>query len=65
MATYTVTIDGKNAALKKALELIIALGGKVVERDTECSLDKSIAEYKAGKTYKAKSAHDLIEKCMK
>ena len=50
--------------LKSVIEFLRNIGA-IVEKKEECSLDKSIAEYKAGKTYKAKDAHDLIEQCLK
>ena len=67
MATYTVTIDGRNAALKKALELIITLGGKVVENGKKepSILEQSLADSKAGKTFKAKDGYDRINQCLK
>ena len=54
--------------MKKLIELFIALGGKVTEQNPskpkKGSLDEAIAEYRSGKTYKAKDAHDLIEQCL-
>ena len=68
MATATIEYDGRNTAMKKLLELFITLGGKVIEQNgtkpKKGSLDEAIAEYRSGKTYKAKDAHDLIEQCL-
>jgi hypothetical protein len=54
--------------MKKLLELFITLGGKVTKQNStkskKGSLDEAIAEYRSGKTYKAKDAHDLIEQCL-
>ena len=66
MATATIEYDGRSTAMKKLLELFITLGGKVTEQQSKTkskkgSLDEAIAEYRSGKTYKAKDAHDLIE----
>lgn len=69
MATATLEYDGRSTAMKKLLELFVALGGKVTEHNSSKSkkgtLDEAIAEYQSGKTYKAKDAHDLIEQCLK
>lgn len=67
MATYTVMIDGRNAAMKKALELIVTLGGKVVEngKKEQSLLEQSLADSRAGKTFKAKDGYDLINQCLK
>lgn len=68
MATATLEYDGRSTAMKKLLELFVALGGKVTEHETskseKGSFDEAIAEYRTGKTYKAKDAHDLIEQCL-
>ena len=68
MATATIEYDGRSTAMKKLLELFITLGGKVTEQNPskpkKGSLDEAIAEYRSGKTYKAKDAHDLIEQCL-
>ena len=68
MATATIEYDGRSTAMKKLIELFITLGGKVTEHSTKKtkkgSLDEAIAEYRSGKTYKAKDAHDLIEQCL-
>ena len=69
MATATIEYDGRSTAMKKLIELFITLGGKVTEQNLskpkKVSLDEAIAEYRSGKTYKAKDAHDLIEQCLK
>ena len=68
MATATIEYDGRSTAMRKLLELFITLGGKVTEQSKtkpkKGSLDEAIAEYRSGKTYKAKDAHDLIEQCL-
>ena len=68
MATATIEYDGRSTAMKKLLELFITLGGKVTKQNSakskKGSLDEAIAEYRSGKTYKAKDAHDLIEQCL-
>lgn len=64
MATYTITINERTKFGKSVIEFLRNIGA-IVEKKEECSLDKSIAEYKAGKTYKAKDGHDLIEQCLK
>jgi len=68
MATATKEYDGRSTAMKKLLELFITLGGKVTKKNStkskKGSLDEAIAEYRSGKTYKAKDAHDLIEQCL-
>ena len=68
MATITLKYDGRNTSIRKLIEVILSLGA-TVETDTpkqgKGSLDEAIAEYRAGKTYKAKDAHDLIEQCLK
>ena len=69
METVTLEYDGRSAAMQKLIDLFITLGGKVTEQSSpkakKGSLDEAIAEYRAGKTYKAKDAHDLIEQCLK
>ena len=69
MATATLQYDGRSAAMKKLIDLFVALGGIVtVQKETKPkkgSIDEAIAEYRVGKTYKAKDAHDLIEQCLK
>jgi ABC-type enterochelin transport system substrate-binding protein len=69
MATVTLQYDGRSAAMKKLIELFVTLGGIVTEqKETKTkkgSIDEAIAEYRSGKTYKAKDAHDLIEQCLK
>ena len=68
MATATIEYDGRSTAMKKLIELFITLGGKVTKQSTtkteKGSLDEAIAEYRSGKTYKAKDAHDLIKQCL-
>ena len=68
MATATLEYDGRSTAMRKLIELFITLGGKVTEQKStkskKNSLDEAIAEYRSGKTYKAKDAHDLIEQCL-
>lgn len=64
MATCTITINERTKFGKSVIEFLRNIGA-IVEKNEECSLEKSIAEYKAGKTFKAKDAHDLIEKCLK
>ena len=68
MATATLEYDGRSTAMRKLIELFITLGGKVTEQNSakpkKGSLDEAIAEYRSGKTYKAKDAHDLIEQCL-
>ena len=67
MATITLKYDGRNTSIRKLIEVILSLGA-TVEGDTpkqrKGSLDEAIAEYRSGKTYKAKDAHDLIEQCL-
>ena len=67
MATITLKYDGRNTSIRKLIEVILSLGA-TVEADTpkqrKGSLDEAIAEYRSGKTYKAKDAHDLIEQCL-
>lgn len=69
MATATLEYDGRSTAMRQLIELFITLGGKVTEqsktKSKKGSLDKAIAEFRSGKTYKAKDAHDLIEQCLK
>lgn len=65
MATYTITINEKTKLGKSILEFLRNMGIVVEPESKECSLDKSIAEYRAGKTFRAKNAHDLIEQCLK
>jgi hypothetical protein len=69
MATVTLQYDGRSAAMKKLIELFVTLGGIVTEqketKPKKGSIDEAIAEYRSGKTYKAKDAHDLIEQCLK
>ena len=68
MATATIEYDGRSTAMKKLIELFITLGGKVTEQNgtksKKGSLANAIAEYRSGKTYKPKDAHDLIEQCL-
>ena len=68
MATATIEYDGRSTAMRKLIELFITLGGKVTVQSNpkpkKGSLDEAIAEYRSGKTYKAKDAHDLIEQCL-
>ena len=68
MAIATIEYDGRSTAMRKLIELFITLGGKVTEqkptKSKKGSLDEAIAEYRSGKTYKAKDAHDLIEQCL-
>ena len=69
MATVTLQYDGRSAAMKKLIKLFVTLGGIVTEqKETKTkkgSIDEAIAEYRSGKTHKAKDAHDLIEQCLK
>ena len=69
MATVTLQYDGRSAAMKKLIELFVTLGGIMTEqketKPKKGSIDEAIAEYRTGKTYKAKDAHDLIEQCLK
>lgn len=69
MATVILQYDGRSAAMKKLIELFVTLGGIVTEQKEtkrkKGSIDEAIAEYRAGRTHKAKDAHDLIEQCLK
>ena len=66
MATYTITFDGRNNALKKVLELFVALGGRVEEGKTTEKYDPEFVEmlrkgeedFKAG-NYKVIKTEDI------
>lgn len=60
MATITLEYDARNAAIKKILEAIILLGVKVKVEKSE--LEKSIEDVERGRTHKAKSVKDLMQK---
>lgn len=55
MATITISYDGRNTALKKAIELIIALGAKVKEEKPQYDpefvkkIKEGQKEFEAGK----------------
>ncbi|MEN8121371.1 MAG: hypothetical protein ABFS35_13545 [Bacteroidota bacterium] len=64
MATYTITINERTATGKNLVAFLRSLKN-VVSISKIAAIDESLADVRNGKTYKAKNAKDLIEKCLK
>ena len=65
MATITLEYDGRNNTLKKALDLIVSMGAKVVIPKKEKKLtdvEISIQEARNGKINTYKTPNDLFQK---
>ena len=65
MATITLEYDGRNNTLKKALDLIVSMGAKVVIPKKEKKLtdvEISIQEAQDGKINTYKTPNDLFQK---
>ena len=65
MATITLEYDGRNNTLKKALDLIVSMGAKVVIPQKEKKLtdvEISMQEARDGKINTYKTLNDLFQK---
>ncbi len=65
MATITLEYDGRNNTLKKALDLIVSMGAKVVIPQKEKKLtdvEISMQEARDGKINTYKTPNDLFQK---
>ncbi len=69
MATYTININETTKEGKSILALLRLLSSISFVKDKKTvktsSIDKSLADARMGKTYKAKDGFDLIDKCLK
>ena len=65
MATITLEYDGRNNTLKKALDLIVSMGAKVVIPKNEkkrTDVEISMQEARDGKINTYKTPNDLFQK---
>ncbi len=69
MATMTIHYDARNKDARFLADFIRSLSYVTVEERTEKptknALDRADDDIKAGRVYKAKDGHDLIEQCLK
>lgn len=58
MTTITIEYDGRNAVIKKAIELLIAAGAKVKEpRISKTGIEESLADIKNGRVREIKDVN--------
>ncbi|HOG36788.1 MAG TPA: hypothetical protein PK984_04525 [Paludibacteraceae bacterium] len=62
MATITLEYDARNSALKKGIELLLALGAKEKKPKKMTGIEISMQEVKEGKVNRYKSSKELFEK---
>ncbi|MCQ2315100.1 MAG: hypothetical protein MJZ85_00220 [Bacteroidales bacterium] len=69
MATMTIHYDARNKDAQFLANFIKSLSyvtvEDVAEKPKKNALDRADDDIKAGRVYKAKDGHDLIEQCLK
>ena len=63
MASITLEYDGRNVAIKKAIDLILYLGARVKEPKAKSKngLDEALEDIKAGRVFEADSVDDMMK----
>lgn len=61
MATITIEYDGRNAIIKKLIELIALSGGKVRKAEVN-SIDQSLEDFKHGRVTHCEDFNDFLQK---
>ena len=63
MATITIEYDGRNAVVKKALDLLLATGAKIKEESNrKTGVDKSLEDIKCGRIREIKDTKAYFRK---
>ncbi len=65
MATITLTYDARNTLIKKAIDVVLLAGAKMVTttpKRKKCGLDLAIEEIEQGKVTKCKDFDDFVAK---
>ena len=66
MASITLEYDGRNTAIKKAIDLILYLGAKVKEPKAKSTngLDEALEDIEAGRVFEADSVDDMMKQIL-
>ena len=66
MASITLEYDGRNTAIKKALDLILYLGARVKRPKAHAKngLDEALEDIEAGRVYDADSVEDMMKQIL-
>ncbi|MBQ6771126.1 MAG: hypothetical protein IJP44_09150 [Bacteroidales bacterium] len=66
MASITLEYDGRNTAIKKALDLILYLGARVKKTKShpKNGLDEALEDIEAGRVYEADSVEDMMKQIL-
>ena len=66
MTSITLEYDGRNTAIKKALDLILYLGARVKEPKIKKKngLDEALEDIEAGRVYEADSVEDMMKQIL-
>lgn len=66
MASITLEYDGRNTAIKKAIDLILYLGAKVKEPKAQSKngLDEALEDIEAGRVFEADSVDDMMKQIL-
>lgn len=66
MASITLEYDGRNTAIKKAIDLILYLGAKVKEPKAQPKngLDEALEDIEAGRVFEADSVDDMMKQIL-
>jgi hypothetical protein len=66
MASITLEYDGRNVAIKKAIDLILYLGARVKEPKAKSKngLDEALEDIKAGRVFEADSVDDMMKQIL-
>ena len=62
MASITLEYDGRNTAIKKALDLILYLGARVKQPTKRNALDEALLEVERGKIVECDSVEDMFNR---
>ena len=66
MASITLEYDGRNTAIKKAIDLSLYLGAKVKEPKAQSKngLDEALEDIEAGRVFEADSVDDMMKQIL-
>ena len=62
MASITLEYDGRNTAIKKALDLILYLGARVKQPTKRNALDEALLEVERGEIVECNSVEDMFNR---
>lgn len=65
MASITLEYDGRNAAIKKALDLILCLGAKVKKPKKRNEVEEALLEVERGEVVECSSVEDMFDRLEK